>query len=219
MLFNKNIPSLKQFILIGFIFIAVSCKNEEKNKETASSTVTRQEVTVQQNEQEEDFQIIAEYDPILAEKAAKSKENKTEKPQPIPLTPDDDDLEKDNDDVSMAFQDDSRKMIAYDYKSQYNEVLTETENTSKGSNSIEKSAVGKGVELFFVVAGAFSNEKQAQEKVAKIKELGYQVELITFDGNFKTVCVAKLENRKQADFLAQELQSKSVDAYVVKRRE
>lgn len=174
--------------------------------------------------EEPEFVIEADYDPTLAEKAEKNKKQKTEETSPITLTEDDDDLEEDRDDLPSRVM--TRSIRAYDYQNtketketREEAIIDDPENNIKGVAKRSKSTkdFNKNA-LFFVVAGAYKDNKAAEKKVKEIEALGYRVELISFDKNFKTVCVAKLESRNQADLLAWTLQNENVDAYVVKRR-
>lgn len=196
--------------------LLTSCISKD-DKITEEATQQSQVVVAQQDfeqTEEPEFIIEADYDPSLVEKAPDT-QNKIEATLPIALTADDDDLAADNNDLPTNVK--TNAIRAYDYKEE--SFLDDTENTIKGQ-STEPVVLQKesGNAIYFVVAGAFRDKKVAQKKADTIIGLGYKAELITFDENFKTVCVAKLENRSQADLLAKALQAEKIDAYVVKRR-
>ena len=212
---------MKNGLLFLFVIIVLaSCSsNDNTLSEGEDAQKAKQEESITQNleaTEEPEFVIEAEYDPALAEKAELSKRNNVEKSAPIALTADDDDLTEDKNDLPEEVK--TRSISAYDYKEQ--NFLSDPGNTAKGdipksSHTIKEKS---GQELYFVVAGAYKDEEAAQKKINQVTNLGYKVELINFDENFKTVCVAKLESRTQADLLAKTLLSEKIDAYVVKRR-
>jgi hypothetical protein len=110
-------------------------------------------------------------------------------------------------------------VTASDYKAERENILDDVEFATKGLDKAKKTNINQNQpSLFFVVAGAFRDEAVAIKKSKEIEALGYKVELISFDSEFKTICIAKLENSNQANLLAKTLQAEKVDAYVVKRR-
>lgn len=165
---------------------------------------------LQEEAEEPEFIIEVEYDEELAKKAAKNKRDKVETAEPITLTADDDDLQEDSDDIPSEVKIPSRSIAAYDYESIDAIEYDESKNKVKGIPAKE--------ELFYVVAGAYRTKKDANVKLNSIKKLGYQVKLVIFDDNFKTVCIAKLESRKQANVLVDALKKHNIEASVVKRR-
>ncbi len=195
------------------ILTVTACSRKDKFTEVEQDQQSQQQFisdNLQEEAQEPEFVIEVEYDEVLAEKAAKNKEKKVEKATPIQLTADDDDLDEDLDDIPSEVKVPSRSIAAYDYESLDVIEFDESKNKGKGLKSKK--------ELFYVVAGAYRTDADANKKLSEIKKLGYQVELITFDDNFKTVCIAKLENIKQANILAKNLKRSKIDASVVKRR-
>ncbi|MFK7949955.1 MAG: SPOR domain-containing protein [Saprospiraceae bacterium] len=211
---------MKNGLLLLFIVVTLaSCSSRDNlSVENEPNQQQQQQELIAQNletTEEPEFVIEAEYDPALAEKAAENKRNKIEETSPIALTSDDDDLTEDKNDLPQNVT--THTIRAYDYKE--DDFLSDSENRTKGkSPKATFNHEGNTKALYFVVAGAYKDEKEAQKKSEEIIKLGYKVELITFDKNFKTVCVAKLENRSQADLLAKALQIEKIDAYVVKRR-
>jgi cell division protein FtsN len=203
----------KIIIWIVLITLSTACSQKEQVVDVDNGQ-EMQEQFISENLQEEaeepEFIIEVDYDEVLAQKAAKNKENKLEKAEPITLTADDDDLNKDLDDIPSEVKISSRSVSAYDYESL--EVIDFDESKNKAKGIVSKK------ELFYVVAGAYRTKKDADAKLNTIKKLGYQVELVTFDDNFKTVCIAKLESRKQANILVNNLKKNEIDASVVKRR-
>lgn len=209
------------FLFVAIILSFSSCSSKDELPELIikDTQPTQQETTtsIQEVTEEPEFVIEADYDPALAKKAEENKRKKTEKTSPITLTSDDDDLEQDNDDLPVKVR--SRSIRAYDYETTNNDIINDSDNNFKGGSVPVKDAVKENAPaLYFVVAGAYKDESEAKKKMKIIEKLGYKVELISFDNDFKTVCVAKLENRSQADLLAKSLQGEKVDAYVVKRR-
>lgn len=201
-------------IWIALISLTTACSKQVQvsDKEQQQEEIQQQFISenLQEEAEEPEFIIEVEYDKDLAQKAAKNKENKLEKAEPITLTDDDDDLKEDLDDIPSEVKIPSRSVSAYDYEgSSEVEVIDFDESKNKA----------KGIkQLYYVVAGAYRTEKDADTKLKAIKKLGYEVELVIFDDNFKTVCVAKLENRRQANVLVNNLKRNEIDASVVKRR-
>lgn len=205
------------FLLVALVLTACSSK-EDTHVEQESLQPLQQEVITENLDtiEEPEFVIEAYYDPALAEKAEENKRKKIEKTSPIALTSDDDDLIEDKNDLPQNVTTPSIK--AYDYKER--DFLSDDENTAKGATPTPNTTYKESEKaLYFVVAGAYKDENAAQKKSKIITDLGYNAELITFDKNFKTVCIAKLEDRSQADLLAKALKADNIDAYVVKRRE
>lgn len=215
-------------LFVVFILAFSSCSKYEATETITENIQQTQQQSItptQEVTQEPEFVIEADYDPALAEKAEKNKRNKTEKTSPIVLTSDDDDLEEDKDDLPVKVM--TRSITAYDYETTDNNPSAEDEEPSieaiegnhKGGSKPIKTGIKENTQaLYFVVAGAYRDADEAKKKSKIIEGLGYKVELISFDNNFKTVCIAKLESRSQADLLAKSLQNDRVDAYVVKRR-
>lgn len=214
---------MKNSILLFIITVSLSfaaCSNEQTT-ETNETTQeqSQQQFTVEnlQVAEEPEFVIEAEYDPTLAKQAERNKRAKTEETSPIALTADDDDLEEDYDDLPSKVT--QNTVTASDYKAERENILDDVEFATKGLNKAKKTNINQNQpSLFFVVAGAFRDEAVAIKKSKEIEALGYKVELISFDSEFKTICIAKLEDSNQANLLAKTLQAEKVDAYVVKRR-
>lgn len=203
----------KIIIWIVLITLITACSKKEQVADVDNEQEMQQQfisANLQEEAEEPEFVIEVDYDEALAQKAAKNKENKLEKSEPITLTADDDDLNEDLDDIPSEVKIRSRSVSAYDYESL--EVIDFDESKNKAKGIVVKK------ELFYVVAGAYRTKKDANIKLNTIKKLGYQVELVTFDDNFKTVCIAKLESRKQANILVNNLKKNEIDASVVKRR-
>lgn len=212
---------MKNGLLFLFIVVILTACSSKKTASLEQETTeqTQQQFAAENLSiaEEPEFIIEADYDPALAEKAEKNKRNKTEETSPIALTSDDDDLIEDKDDLPTTVM--TRSIRAYDYKE--DDFINDSENNVKGfadkPTTVSTSKENEKA-LYFVVAGAYKDSKEAEKKSKIITKLGYKVELITFDENIQTVCVAKLENRSQADLLAKALKAEKVDAYVVKRR-
>jgi hypothetical protein len=211
---------MKNWFLL--FIIAVSLFFTACSSETASD---REATTVQQQftaenlgiTEEPEFVIEADYDPALAKEAERNKRAKTEQTSPIALTADDDDLQEDYDDLPSKVN--QNTVTAYDYKANKENILDDVEFATKGLDKPKKTNTNQNYQsLYFVVAGAYRDEAVAIKKSKEIEKLGYKVELISFDDEFKTICIAKLENSNQANLLAKTLQADKVDAYVVKRR-
>lgn len=204
-------------IVVSFSFFA--CSNEQTTTNEITQEQSQQQFTVEnlQVAEEPEFVIEAEYDPTLAKQAERNKKAKTEKTSPIALTADDDDLEEDYDDLPSKVT--QNTVTASDYKTERESILDDVEFATKGLDKAKKNNINQNQpSLFFVVAGAYRDEAVALKKSKEIIALGYKVELISFDSEFKTICIAKLENSNQANLLAKTLQAEKVDAYVVKRR-
>lgn len=221
--FIKTMKKSSRLFIMAFSIILASCSFNEESSDMTETLLqqeqTQQEFTVEniQVSEEPEFVIEADYDPVLAKKAALNKKAKTEETSPIILTSDDDDLEEDKDDLPSEVSRDS--FTAYDYNVNKEALLSDYEYTIKGIDEEKKLVIKQEYEaLFFVVAGAYKDENTANEKLKEIEALGYKVELISFDKEFKTICIAELENRNEANILAKSLQVSKVDAYVVKRR-
>ena len=222
--FIKTMKKSSRLFIIAFMIILASCSPSEESSDMTETLQQQQAQTQQQFiveniqvSEEPEFVIEAYYDPALAKKAALNKKAKTEETSPIVLTSDDDDLEEDKDDLPSEVSRDS--FTAYDYNVNKEDLLSDYEYTIKGIDEEKKLVVKQKYEaLFFVVAGAYKDENTANEKLKEIEASGYKVELISFDEEFKTICIAKLENRNEANILAKSLQVNKVDAYVVKRR-
>lgn len=216
---TKTPFAMKNGLLFLFVVLLLASCSSRDNALVEEEPIqqSQQEFVTQNLEvtEEPEFVIEADYDPALAEKAEENKRNKIEKTSPIALTSDDDDLTEDRNDLPQNVA--TRSIKAYDYKE--DEFLSDDENTAKGATTKPHTTYkDNGKALYFVVAGAYKDENDALKKSKEIIDLGYKVELITFDENFKTVCIAKLENRSQADLLAKTLKADKIDAYVVKRR-
>lgn len=210
---------MKNGLLFLFVVIVLaSCSSRNNTLVEEEQTQQLQQEFITQNQkitEEPEFIIEADYDPALAEKAERNKRNKLEETSPIVLTSDDDDLTEDKNDLPQKVM--TRSIKAYDYNKE--DFLSDSDNTAKGKTPQPTPKLKENEKaLYFVVAGAYKDEAEAEKKAEAITQLGYKVELITFDETFKTVCVAKLENRSQADLLAKTLQADKIDAYVVKRR-
>jgi hypothetical protein len=222
--YHQNIiePMKNNFLLfiISVLLSFSACSNKTAlNEEETTEQQTQQQFTVEnlQNAEEPEFVIEADYDPTLAKKAAQNKKAKTEQTSPITLTADDDDLQEDYDDLPSRVN--QNTVTAYDYEGKKADILDDAGFTAKGFDETERIKTNQNHQsLFFVVAGAFRDEALAIKKSKEIEALGYKVELISFDSQFKTICIAKLEDSNQANLLAKTLQAEKVDAYVVKRR-
>jgi hypothetical protein len=203
----------KIIIWIAIFSFTTACSTKEQVAMNETQQQTQQQFiseNLQEEAEEPEFVIEVEYDIDLVEKAEKNKRDKIETAEPITLTADDDDLQEDLDDIPSEVKIPTRSIAAYDYESLDVIDFDESKNKVKGIPSKK--------ELFYVVAGAYRTEKDANKKLNSIKRLGYQVKLITFDDNFKTVCIAKLENRNQANALVNDLKKNEIEASVVKRR-
>ena len=66
-----------------------------------------------------------------------------------------------------------------------------------------------------VQAGAFDNKTNAEQRKKKLKDNGFNVEIIKSDGMFKVQCGA-FENKQYADNLAAKIKAKNIEAIVVK---
>ncbi len=215
---NHLMKYIANFVIILITF--TSCFSDKKSTETAQSEEqTQQQFTAQsiENAEEPEFVIEAEYDPALAEKAEKSKRAKQETTSPITLTSDDGDLQQEQDDLPAKVT--NHTVSAYDYENtKEHNILNDPDFVTKGADKPSVLKSQKEEALYFVVAGVYKDAADANKKLKAIENLGYKAEIISFDDNFKTVCVAKLESRTQADFLAKTLKVEKIDAYVVKRR-
>lgn len=223
--YKRDIIRLMRNSFLLFIIAAsltlTACSNKTAldKDEVTEQEQTQQQFTVEnlQVAEEPEFVIEADYDPTLAKQAEINKRGKTEQTSPIALTADDDDLEEDYDDLPSKVT--QNAVTAYDYKAKKDDILSDVEFATKGLDNAKKDKINQNQQsLFFVVAGAFRDEALALKKSKEIEALGYKVELISFDDEFKTICIAKLEDSNQANLLAKNLQSNKVDAYVVKRR-
>lgn len=207
--------AIKIFTLFVLILFTTACSEKEQSVISDPEQQTQQQFIVNnlQEEAEEPEYIIEEkYDKALAEKAAKNKKNRAEKIEPIILTPDDDDLREDLNDIPSEVKRNTPRGISppADYTN------TDVARFDKLDGNVKGVSAKK--ELFYVVAGAYRTKADAAEKVKAIQELGYVIEFVTFDKNFQTVSVAELESRKQANDLVNILKRKNIDASVIKRR-
>ncbi|NJN77333.1 MAG: hypothetical protein HC803_02590 [Saprospiraceae bacterium] len=216
---------MKKSLFLFAIVVTISLVSCSSNEQTSAENEPASEEQIQQQfsaeslqiAEEPEFIIEAEYDPALAKQAEMNKRAKTEQTSPIALTSDDDDLQEDYDDLPSKVS--RNKVTAYDYEVNRDDILSDTEYASKGGNKSKKPVLKQEYEaLYFVVAGAYRDGAVATKKLKEIEKLGYKVELISFDNEFKTICIAKLEDSNQANMLAKSLQANKVDAYVVKRR-
>jgi hypothetical protein len=210
------------FLFIIAISLSFSACSNEQTMETNETTMeeqSQQQFSVEnlQVAEEPEFVIEADYDPSLARQAELNKRAKTEETSPIALTADDGNLQEDYDDLPSKVT--QNTVTAYDYKAKKDDILYDAEFATKGLDQPKKMNNTQNQQaVFFVVAGAYRDETLAIKRSKEIEVLGYKVELVSFDSEFKTICIAKLEDSNQANLLAKKLQGEKIDAYVVKRR-
>ena len=99
---------------------------------------------------------------------------------------------------------------------EYNDTNSETEAAAAASNS--SSNYGD----YLVIAGAFKQKANANAEVDRLQSSGYpNAEIVEFDySDYYSVCVAKYDNRSDANAVANSIKSRSgKKAYVHKKRE
>jgi len=89
--------------------------------------------------------------------------------------------------------------------------IPKTYNTSPKRKEVKKSALP-----YLVVAGSFSNNKNANAEVKRLKKLGFKnAETINFSANkYVSVCAGRFQKKSNAQKLVNQLKKKKVDSYV-----
>lgn len=230
---HLNIQNLMLLsILLILCLSIVSCDEPTENVVQEPITVLPDDSDVDElialNDKEDVNQQTVELEDFSDYLSEDSEKNVEKELKPITVTDDDYDLKDDSDDLPEDVE-----MIAerktpnayYFVEDRRKNILDDPENTAKG---VETTTTTRQVrqynaidEMFFVVAGAFRTEKNAQKKMTKLLSLGYTPKMIQFsDSEFQTVCVAKFKGQPDADSVVTELTEEyNIDAYVVKRRQ
>ena len=230
---HLNIQSLTLLSMVLILCLSVvSCDEPTTTvEEEPITTILPEESNVDElialNDKEDVNQQTVELEDFSDYLSEDSEENVEKDLKPITVTDDDYDLRDDSDDLpeDVEIIAERKTPNAYYFDGDKRNILDDPENTAKG---VEETTIARPIrqynavdEMFFVVAGAFRTEKNAQKKMVKLKSLGYEPKMIKFsDSEFQTVCVAKFKGQPDADSVVTELTEEyNIDAYVVKRRQ
>lgn len=147
--------------------------------------------------------------------------DKPDKPTADDLEDDDEPYDEENDMVGKGSTtsdedaDDDEVIPIEGDEEEYADDATEVAEASRASSS---SNYGD----YLVIAGAFKEKSNASAEVTRLQDSGYpNAEIVEFDySDYYSVCVAKYDNRGDANAVANSIKSRSgKKAYVHKKRE
>ncbi len=109
-----------------------------------------------------------------------------------------------------------------DYTGAPKENAKPTKTKKAKSNKVNKTptrATNSGYGSYFVVAGSYVVESNANKMKKRLSRLGYNSEVVVFDlSQYYTVLAGRFNTRSEASQVVRNLKAKRIDCYVQKKK-